>query len=82
MLGRASAQAVSQRPLTAKARFRSPLSPSEICGGQSGMGQVCGGQNGTGTGLWWTEWDWDRFVVDRVGLGQVSLQARRVPLSV
>jgi hypothetical protein len=32
------AQAVSRRPPTAEARFRSRLSPCEICGGQSGTG--------------------------------------------
>ena len=32
------AQAVSRRPLTAKARFRSRVSPCEICGGESGTG--------------------------------------------
>jgi hypothetical protein len=32
------AQAVSRRPLTAEARVRSPVSPCEICGGQSGTG--------------------------------------------
>jgi hypothetical protein len=40
-VGRAMAQAVSRRPLTAEARVRSRVSP---CG-------VCGGQSGTGTGL-------------------------------
>jgi hypothetical protein len=35
-LGCAMAQAVSRRPLTAEARVRSPVSPYEICGGQSG----------------------------------------------
>jgi hypothetical protein len=34
--GRAMAQAVSRRPLTAEARVRSLASPCEICGGQSG----------------------------------------------
>jgi hypothetical protein len=32
------AQAVSRRPVTAEARFRSRVSPCEICGGQSGTG--------------------------------------------
>jgi hypothetical protein len=32
------AQAVSRRSLTAEARFRSRVSPSGICGGQSGTG--------------------------------------------
>jgi hypothetical protein len=32
------AQAVSRRPLTAEARFRSRLCPYGICGGQSGTG--------------------------------------------
>jgi hypothetical protein len=36
--GRAMAQAVSRRPLTAEARVRSRVSPCEICGGQSGTG--------------------------------------------
>jgi hypothetical protein len=36
--GRAMAEAVSRRPLTAEARVRSPVSPSGICGGQSGTG--------------------------------------------
>jgi hypothetical protein len=36
--GRAMAQAVLPRPLTAEARFRSQTSPCEICGGQSGAG--------------------------------------------
>jgi hypothetical protein len=31
-------QAVSRRPLTAKARVRSGVSPCGICGGQSGTG--------------------------------------------
>jgi hypothetical protein len=37
-LGRAMAQAVSRRPLTAKARVRSWVGPCGICGGQSGTG--------------------------------------------
>jgi hypothetical protein len=37
-LGRAMAQAVSRRPATAEARFRSRVSPCGICGGQSGTG--------------------------------------------
>jgi hypothetical protein len=37
-LGRAMAQTVSCRPLTAEARFRSRISPFGICGGQSGTG--------------------------------------------
>jgi hypothetical protein len=37
-LGRATAQAVSRRPLTAEARVPSRVSPCEICGGQSGTG--------------------------------------------
>jgi hypothetical protein len=32
------AEAVSRRPLTAKARVRSRVSPCGICGGQSGTG--------------------------------------------
>jgi hypothetical protein len=32
------AQEVSRRPLTAKARVRSRVSPCGICGGQSGIG--------------------------------------------
>jgi hypothetical protein len=36
--GRAIAQAVNRRPLTAEARVRSRLSPCGICGGQSGTG--------------------------------------------
>jgi hypothetical protein len=35
---RAVAQAVSLGPLAAEARFRSQVSPSKICGGQSGTG--------------------------------------------
>jgi hypothetical protein len=38
LLGRAMDQAVSRRPLTAEARFRSRVSPCGICGGQSGSG--------------------------------------------
>jgi hypothetical protein len=38
VLGRAMAQAVSRRPLTAEARVRSRVSPCVICGGQSGTG--------------------------------------------
>ena len=34
--GRAMAQAVSHRPLTAEARVRSRVGPGWICGGQSG----------------------------------------------
>jgi hypothetical protein len=37
-VGSAMAQAVSRRPLTAEARFRSRVSPCGICGGQSGTG--------------------------------------------
>jgi hypothetical protein len=37
-LGRAVAQAVSRRPLTAEALVRSRVSPCGICGGQSGTG--------------------------------------------
>jgi hypothetical protein len=37
--GRAMAQAVSRRPPTAEARFRSRVSPCGICGGQSGTGR-------------------------------------------
>jgi hypothetical protein len=36
--GRAMAQAVSRRPLTAEARVRFRFSPCDICGGQSGTG--------------------------------------------
>jgi len=36
--GRAMAQAVSRRPLTAEARVRARVSPCGICGGQSGTG--------------------------------------------
>jgi hypothetical protein len=36
--GRAMAQAVSRRPLTAEARVRSQFSPCGICSGQSGTG--------------------------------------------
>ena len=39
--GRAMAQAVSCRPLTAEARVRSWVSPCEICGGQGGTGPGC-----------------------------------------
>jgi hypothetical protein len=42
--GRAMAQVVSRRPLTAEARVRSLVNPCEICGGQSG----------TGTGFFWS----------------------------
>jgi hypothetical protein len=38
MEGRAMAQAVSRRPVTAEARVRSRVSPCRICGGQSGTG--------------------------------------------
>jgi hypothetical protein len=37
-LGRAMAQAVSHRPLTAEARVRARVNPCGICGGQSGTG--------------------------------------------
>jgi hypothetical protein len=37
-LGRAMAQAVSRRPLTAEARVQSRVTPCGICGGQSGTG--------------------------------------------
>jgi hypothetical protein len=36
--GRAMAQAVSRRPLTAETRVRSRVGPCGICGGQSGTG--------------------------------------------
>ena len=38
MWGRAKAQAVSRRPLTAEARARSRVGPCGFCGGQSGAG--------------------------------------------
>ena len=38
MRGRAMAEAISRRPLTAEARVRSRVSPCGICGGQSGTG--------------------------------------------
>jgi hypothetical protein len=37
-VGRATAQAVSRRPLAAEARVRARVSPCGICGGQSGTG--------------------------------------------
>jgi hypothetical protein len=37
-LGRAMAQVVSRRPLTAEARARVRVNPCGICGGQSGTG--------------------------------------------
>jgi hypothetical protein len=37
-VGRARAQAVSRRPLTAEAQVRSRVSPCGVCGGQSGNG--------------------------------------------
>jgi hypothetical protein len=49
------------------------------------LGQVCGRQwhwdrfvvdSGTGTGMWRTEWRWERFVVERVALGQVCGRQR------
>jgi hypothetical protein len=36
--GRAMAQVVSRRPLTAEARVRAQVNPCGICGGQSGTG--------------------------------------------
>jgi hypothetical protein len=36
--GRAMAEAVSRRPLSAEARVRALVSPYGICGGQSGTG--------------------------------------------
>ena len=39
-MGRAMAQAVGHRPLTAEARVRFQASPRGICGGQSRLGQV------------------------------------------
>jgi hypothetical protein len=36
--GRAMAQAVSRRPLSAEIRVRSRVGPCGICGGQSGIG--------------------------------------------
>jgi hypothetical protein len=36
--GRAMAQVVSRRPLTAEARVRARVNPCGICGGQSGTG--------------------------------------------
>jgi hypothetical protein len=38
--GRAMAEAVSRRPVTAEAWLRSRVSPCAICGGQSGTGTV------------------------------------------
>jgi hypothetical protein len=37
-MGRAVAQAVSRRPLTAEARIRTRVNPCGICDGQSGIG--------------------------------------------
>jgi hypothetical protein len=37
-LGRAVAQAVSRRPLTAESQVRARVNPCGICGGQSGAG--------------------------------------------
>jgi hypothetical protein len=37
-LVRAMTEAVCRQPLTAEGRVRSPVSPSEICSGQSGIG--------------------------------------------
>jgi hypothetical protein len=37
-MGRAMAQVVSRRPLTAEARVRARVNPRGICGGQSGTG--------------------------------------------
>jgi hypothetical protein len=37
-LGRAMAQVVSRRPLTAEARVRARVNPCGICAGQSGTG--------------------------------------------
>jgi len=39
-IGRAVAQAVSGQPVTARARVRSQISPSEICAAQSSTGTV------------------------------------------
>jgi hypothetical protein len=38
LMGRAMAQVVSRRPLTAEARVRDRVNPCGICGGQSGTG--------------------------------------------
>jgi hypothetical protein len=38
LLGRAMAQVVNHRPITAEARVRARLNPCGICGGQSGTG--------------------------------------------
>jgi hypothetical protein len=38
MSGRAMAQVVSRRPLTAEARVQARVNPCGICGGQSGTG--------------------------------------------
>jgi hypothetical protein len=37
-IGRAMAQVISRRPVTAKARVRTRVNPCGICGGQSGTG--------------------------------------------
>jgi hypothetical protein len=37
-VGRAMAQVVSRRPLTAEARLRDRVNPCGVCGGQSGTG--------------------------------------------
>jgi len=54
-------QTVSGPPLTAEARARS----------QSSLCEICGGQSDTGTDLWWTQRQWDRFVVNTAALGQI-----------
>ena len=38
LLGRAKAQAVNYRPLTAESQVRTRAVPCEVCGGQSGTG--------------------------------------------
>lgn len=37
------------------------------------MGQVYVGQSGNGADLSWIEWQWGRFELDRVAMGQVCV---------
>jgi len=54
-----------------KGRVSAQVSRSSGFNLQPSSCDICVGHSGTGTGLCWTPWHWDRFVLDTVALGQV-----------
>jgi len=44
------------------------------------MGQIYSGENGIEKDLYKTKWKWDRFIMDRVALGQIVSQILFYPM--